>query len=289
VIDGAAVPPGFAVRREGSVVLVLRESLADALAAAGVADPEAAAAAAGPAARTFEGRGRPRSFPIPGGGRVVARRYLRGGLLAGLAGGLFPGAGRFLRELRAAEEARGRGAPVPEPLGLVVHEAGGGTARGWFLSREEEDAGDLRDLLLRTRPGDGERRDALRAAGRAVRALHDAGVLHADLHVKNLLVARGGARAWVLDLDGAEVGAGPLDRERRSVQIQRLDRSLVKLGVVSGVPVPATDRRRLVRAYLGSDRPTEEESARWRKRYRAHLARHRLGWRRHAIAPDPDV
>ena len=273
------IPAGFESLREGDATLVLRSDAAAALRAAGVADPEGAAAAAGPAARTFEGRGRPVSFPVPGLDlRVVARRYLRGGLLKGLAGGLFPGAGRFLRELSAADALRRAGAPVPEPLGLVVHAAGAGAARGWFLSREAEGAEDLRSLLLRLPPGDRRRREALRAAGRAVRALHDAGGLHADLHVKNLLVLPDGS-VLVADLDGARVHSGGLDRGHRGRQILRLDRSLVKLAFRTGAAVPASDRRRLVRAYLGGERLPREESLRWRRRQKAELARHRLGWK----------
>lgn len=274
------VPAGFEVTREGRTTLVLRREHAAALRSAGVADPEVAARAAGAAARVFQGRGKPVSFPVPGAGfRVVARRYLRGGLLRGVAGGLFPGAGRFLRELRVADELRRSGAPVAEPLGLVVQSVGVGAARGWFLSREVEALEDLEEALLRLAPGDPGRRKALEAGGRAVRRLHDAGALHADLHLKNLLVPRGAGEALVLDLDGARLPPGGLTREQRSVQIQRLDRSLVKFTVRTGVPVSRSDRRRLVLAYMGSDRPTPEESARWRKRHRAHLARHRLGWR----------
>lgn len=277
--ESGAIPDGFGTWREGGTTLVLRAGAADALRAAGVADPVAAATAAGTAARTFQGRGRPVSFPVPGAGmRVVARRYLRGGLLRGVAPGLFPGAGRFLNELRAADALFRAGAPVPEPLGLVVQEARVGVARGWFLSREAEGAEDLVALLLRLPPGDAARREALRAAGRAVRRLHDAGGLHADLHAKNLLVLPDGS-VLAADLDGARVLPGGPGRDQRARQILRLDRSLVKLGFRSGRPVPATDRRRLVRAYLGTDRPGREESARWRRRQKAELARHRIGWR----------
>ena len=187
--------------------------------------------------------------------------------------------GEHATALRAAEGLFRGGAPVPEPLGLVVKEAGAGAAFGWFLSREAEGMEDLRAVLLRCPPGDPFRRGALRAAGRAVRRLHDAGALHADLHAKNLLVPRAGGEALVLDLDGVKVPPGGLTREQRAAQIRRLDRSLVKLQVVTGTPVSRADRRRLVLAYLGGDRPTPEESARWRRRHRAHLARHRLGWR----------
>ena len=281
-----SIPDGFRLMREEGVSLILREGRAEALAATGLADPEAAAAAAGEAARSFEGRGKPVSFPVPGAAgpgeaplRVVVRRYLHGGLLRGITGGLFPGAGRFLRELRTAEHVFRAGVPVPEPLGLVVRDAGAGAARGWFLSREEEGVEDLRSLLLRTAPGDPVRKAALVVAGRVVRLLHDAGVLHADLHFKNVLVPPDGSRALVVDLDDARLLEKGLTRDQRATQIQRFDRSLVKLRVRTGKQVTLVERRRFVLAYLGEDRPTEEESARWRRKHRAHLSRHRLGWK----------
>jgi 3-deoxy-D-manno-octulosonic acid kinase len=279
--DAPGVPDGFEVVRDDRTTLVLARAVASRLREAGVADPEGTAKAAGAAARTFEGRGKPVSFPVPGDPplRVLARRYLRGGLLRGVASGLFPGAGRFLRELRVAAELSRAGAPVPEPLGLVVVEAGAGTAKGWFLSREIEGAEDLRSVLLRLLPGDPARRAALEAAGRAVRRLHDAGALHADLHVKNVLLPKEGGEAVIVDLDGARLLEKGLTRDQRAAQIQRLDRSLVKLDVKAGVSVSRVDRRRLVLAYMGKERPTDEESLRWRKRHRAALARHRLGWR----------
>jgi 3-deoxy-D-manno-octulosonic acid kinase len=275
------VPPGHTVTRDGGVVLVLKEPHAPALAAAGIADPERAAEAAGPAARRFEGRGKPVSFPVPGapGLRVVARRYLHGGLLRGLTGSLFPGAGRFLNELSLADRLHRSGVPVPEPLGIVVRPAGAGMARGWFLSREVEGVEDLRARLLRLPPGDLGRAAGLVAAGRAVRRLHDAGVLHDDLHCKNILVPLDGGPAVVADLDGSRTLEGGLTREQRVVQIQRLDRSLEKLSLKGGARVSGTERWRLVRAYMGDDRPSREERDRWVRRHRAHLARHRLGWR----------
>jgi 3-deoxy-D-manno-octulosonic acid kinase len=273
------IPPGFIVRKKDGISLVLREDIADALEAAGVARPEEAAVTAGDATRRFEGRGKPASFPVPGTGlRVVARRYLHGGLLSGITGGLFPGAGRFLRELRLLQDLTADGVPVPEPLGLVVQDAPAGTARGWMLTREIEGVEDLRALILRTEPGSVERGAALVSCGRAVRRLHDAGVLHNDLHVKNLLVPLDGGPATVVDLDGGKRLAGGLRREQRVTQLQRLDRSLEKLSLKSGARLARTDRWRLVHAYMGKDRPSREERDRWVRRHRAHLARHRMGW-----------
>jgi tRNA A-37 threonylcarbamoyl transferase component Bud32 len=147
-----------------------------------------------------------------------------------------------------------------------------------MLTREIEGVEDLRSLLLRTTPGSLERAVALVACGRSIRRLHDAAVLHDDLHVKNLLVPREGGPATVIDLDGARRLEGGLRREQRVTQLQRLDRSLEKLSLKGGARLARTDRWRLVHAYMGQDRPSREERDRWVRRHRAHLARHRLGW-----------
>jgi 3-deoxy-D-manno-octulosonic acid kinase len=66
-----------------------------------------------------------------------------------------------------------------------------------------------------------------RAAGRAVGALHAAGVEHADLNVDNLLVVwrPDGAHAWVIDLDRAHVHPGPLAPAVGRRSLRRLARS----------------------------------------------------------------
>ncbi|MHC4820616.1 MAG: lipopolysaccharide kinase InaA family protein [Planctomycetota bacterium] len=275
------IPDGFSMEREGDLVLVLRDDLAKGLRSAGVADPDAAAERSGAEVKRFKGRGRPVSLSVPGhdGVRVVIRRYLHGGLLRGLTGGLFPGARRFLRELRTLAVLHGRDAPVPEPFGLVVEEVAAGAVRGWILTREIAGVRDLREVLLETEPGDAHRRRALEESGRAVRLVHDAGLLHADLHVKNILVRDGGGPAVVVDLDGANLLADGLGRDQRASQIQRLDRSMVKMTVREDAVVSRTERRRLVLAYCGDDRSTPEERERWTKKYRSQLARHRLGWK----------
>jgi 3-deoxy-D-manno-octulosonic acid kinase len=79
---------------------------------------------------------------------------------------------------------------------------------------------------------DGERRLAvLREAGRQTARMHAAGVAHADLNLRNLLVipAEGEDEVYLLDFDKAAVSAEPVPPARRERDLRRLARSARKL------------------------------------------------------------
>ena len=73
--------------------------------------------------------------------------------------------------------------------------------------------------------------EMLREAGRQMSAMHQVGVAHPDVHLRNLLVAdaEGGPEVWLLDFDKARVYAGPVTRARRATDLRRLARSARKL------------------------------------------------------------
>lgn len=224
-------PPGFVRLASGPVLLVVDARLEADARALGLLEPGALArrlSAAGGAS----GRAATAELVLPAsGGRVVLRSVRRGGGLGPLLGDQLAGPGRPLRELEAHVALRAAGAPVPRPA-LVWAERSGPVWRAAVGSERVEDAvdalvfleaGPSRDLLL----------GVAAAAGRAVRAFHDAGGRHRDLHVKNLLVrkrADAAPEVTVIDLDGARAGAPPTPR-RRMRELMRLLRSLHKRGV----------------------------------------------------------
>jgi tRNA A-37 threonylcarbamoyl transferase component Bud32 len=174
------------------------------------------------------------------------------------------GAGPIEREWRSLAAAHGRGVPVPEPLGLA---AAGGEA---LLVLRHLEGAPLRDALERPAR---ERRLLLRAVGRAVAALHAAGLAHGDLHLGNVLVT---ARGPVL-LD--------LQRAGRARSARALVRDLASLDFSLWPHLSATDRLRLRRAALAGRRDARELE---RAVVRAARARARRHWRsraRHARRP----
>jgi len=141
--------------------------------------------------------------------------------------------------------------PTVEVLAVRVDRVGPFLYEGEMVTRELEDAPDVVHWL-RSPPPPAVRRSMILALARAVAHLHRAGVLHSDLHLKNLLVRRGPPpQAYVIDLDKAirrTAGALPADDVRAN--LKRLDRSVEKFNFLDMGGISRQDRLRFLRAYL---------------------------------------
>jgi 3-deoxy-D-manno-octulosonic acid kinase len=236
---GLDVPSGYALERERGADVVALPSVIDA-----VRDRVRGAgtlygwASAQPGARALAGRGA--AYVVDGAdGEWVVRHYRRGGAVARLLNDRYLRLGevRPLRELRASEAARARGVSTPQIVAAVIY-AEGPVYRADLATRLVPGAADLADTVLgsgdRAAGGAGARIAAWTAAGRLLRSAFAAGVEHADLNMRNILIQRRGdaaaaCDAWLLDLDRAVVGAGAVSAAARSAMLERLHRSRRKL------------------------------------------------------------
>lgn len=259
------VPEGLRLRDDGREVLAWADGLEDAVRT--VATRPDRLARAGATGRAPLGK-------VDGpDGPLFVREYRKGGVLRGVRGRRFRGRLRPLDELVLTRRLRAARVPVLDAVGAVVLRGATGW-RGFLLSREVRGAVDLETFLWD--PGahpEWPVAEALAAAGRAVRALHDAGVLHADLHPKNLLLDAETAGVRVLDLDRARAFDEPLSDELRLRNLARLGRAVEKHRL-RGMAVGRRAALRFLRAYGGG----AEAGDRWLDGVRARLARG-LGWR----------
>ncbi len=208
---------------------------------------------------------------------LVLRPVRHGGMFAPLRGGALCGLARPLAELRTTADLRTRGAPVPRPAFVLGERRWGpfwNAAVATFLEPQTCDA----LTFLATQP---ERKRLLRAAaaaGRAVRCFHDAGGQHRDLHIKNLLVRENeqACEVIVIDLDGARLREN-VTPPRRTAELARLYRSLLKRGVVE--QVGPRGLAVFLTAYTHRERDLRRAlCARWRReRLKVHL--HALHYR----------
>lgn len=250
------IPDGFERRDEQGVLLIVRRDLADAVHKALSPLRQAWSRMA---QRRFSARGRTGvvSFPL-GEARPVmmARRYAHGGLFAAIGRDLYWGPGRAVEELIVAEMAHRAGVRVPMPIGIIAQPAKGPLWRLAYLSAEIGDSEDMVHYCCRlgeypAETAAGEKRGVLLEAARQIRKMHDLGIFHADLHLKNLLLRRrasGPPEVFIIDFDRAEKGES-LSADQRAANLKRLARSVRKVRVADEV-LTAWDRVRFLRDYL---------------------------------------
>jgi len=173
-----------------------------------------------------EGRGAIWRFPLPDGGEGILRESCRGGWIGRLLRRHYLMVNRPRREWDVHYRAWRLGLPTVEPLGvrwvwrgpLCTGMLATRYAEGWSLVRWVE-----------MTPDAAARRDGLCRVGAAVRRIHDAGFLHVDLQVRNILITPAGT-VLLLDWDrGRDLGR-PATAAERSHGLFRFRRSLEKAG-----------------------------------------------------------
>lgn len=237
VADGTAVPSAAAIA----------STIADALATQ-VARHGSLYAWAGvqPQPRALRGRAPVLVAPLPGTGEMVAVRHAwHGGLLAPLTRDRFLRPSRAPRELRQSAALRAAGIPTTAVLGFARTRLPLWRCTVDVVTRYEPATRDLGEVLAGGADGTPAfgTDEALAAAARLLRRLTEAGVVHPDLNVKNVLLRRtgdGGCEALVIDVD--VVRWTPHRRPRRvlAANLGRLARSMRRQRERHGTGLAAT-------------------------------------------------
>jgi tRNA A-37 threonylcarbamoyl transferase component Bud32 len=257
------------VQRNGSRTTLVRPTWRERLAGVDLY----AAALDAPRAPTLEGRGDLGLLEI-NGARLLCKRMQHGGLLAGLLGDRYLDPRKPCNELGVVARALARGVPTAEVAAVATERAGWPLYRYWVFSSELPDTVDMR-AYMQTRPPRAERIGAIGAAARAVRAMHDAGILHADLHLKNILVRIAGEtepHGFVIDFDKARV-LPRLGVRQRFRNLARLWRSAEKART-TGVRIERADMVAFLRAYAGDELPVYLDLVRGYRRIQRHRRRY---------------
>jgi len=215
--------------------------------------------------------------PEPG---LLVRLYAHGGALGWLTGTLFLSQRRMLSELRATLHARSRGVPSCRPVALRVQRICGALVRAHLVVELIPDAVDLLEYLSLGRPDAASARCIASSVADAIAAMHDAGIVHADLNLKNILVRDDpdSPRAFVIDFDKARIVRN-LSLRQRLRNLARLDRSIAKWSA-SRHAVSTLDRLRTLRCYLARYPEWRDESSRIARRIAAGHGLHRLSRQR---------
>ncbi len=205
---------------EGARVLVRDGYQAHAEFLAGLRVPDGAR-------RSKGGRAPHPIVPLGGTGtHALVRRYHRGGLLRHINRDRYFAGHRAFAELAATERARRAGVSIPLVLAAAEHPATIGyravLATLWIPS-----AAELPDWLAREHV---ERRTVFERIGEQIRRMHEAGIAHPDLNLRNILVTEDGGIV-LLDFDRAVSYEGPAPTPARRRNLLRMARSARKLGI----------------------------------------------------------
>jgi len=169
-------------------------------------------AEAAPQPRALQGRGVVYVAEIAECATTVAVRHAwHGGLFAPLTGDRFLVPTRAPREAAVSRTLRERAIETPEVVAYALYPAGPGLRRVDVCTRYVANAWDFGALLGGLGHGL-ERGAAERAIVELLGRLAQAGVVHPDLNVKNILLEPGEGLppvAWLLDVDVVEFHDGP--------------------------------------------------------------------------------
>jgi tRNA A-37 threonylcarbamoyl transferase component Bud32 len=156
------------------------------------------------------------------------------------------------REFALAAALQARGIPTPQPIAWGTEKPGFRPCASWLITETVADSQTLLNYFeagLPTLPVAAqirERRRVARALGALLARLHDAGVVHHDLHPGNLLVRFDESRVpslWLLDLHTVSIGS-PCSRAARRSNLSVFNRYFI-------LRAGRTDRLRFWLAYTG--------------------------------------
>jgi tRNA A-37 threonylcarbamoyl transferase component Bud32 len=206
---------------------------------------------------------------------VAVRKYRHGGLLRSLTGDLFFFGARPFMEVAVTKEVKSAGVPTLEILAAIMEQGWGGWYRGYLITKYLPSATDFISYL--DREPEGKRRVAsIEKAGKAVKKIHQAGIYHADLHLKNCLFEEKGSKVYLIDFDKSKVFSH-LKPSRRMKNLKRLDRSAEKL-TRHGLPLTKRDKKTFCHAYASGDKEIRPYLKNYLKKYRRYQLLYRWGW-----------
>jgi serine/threonine protein kinase len=275
-----STPPSFSLIKRGKIFLLLRDEYKDFLLQQGIEDLETFLLRHRETSKYLTGRALHPSIPIKNGERMVLRQYSHGGLLRFFTRKFYLLGSRSFRELALTEEILSCGIPTIQPIGAIHRFILPPLYKAYLLSLELPRAMDLMQFIreIGSQPSSENlhlKRKTIRSAGLLLRQFHKSGFYHADLQLKNILIA--GDQLFLIDFDRSyrkEI----LTMKERMKNILRLNRSVEKWKRL-GLPITRRDRLRFFLAYAGDDLKVREALGKTLPTFSIKLFFHQLRWK----------
>ncbi len=218
----------------------------------------------------------------------IVREYWHGGMIGNIFKDFFWDGMRPVRELSVCEAASQGGIKTTEIIAIVKNKTFGPLYKFRLVTKEITNSIDLIELLLHSGENQlfKQKKEIIDDLAKAVNDMHNMGIYHADLHLKNILVKSdpgGGVHVYIIDLDKSRQYE-KISFQRRMKNIMRLDRSVVKLRKKNqelfskAFPVSKTDRVRFLKKYIELDSESVKPLRYYLQTYNNTHALHKLWW-----------
>jgi tRNA A-37 threonylcarbamoyl transferase component Bud32 len=256
------IPSNCSIIKEKRLTLLIRNDYKEKLLKQGLMDPQRLIATASKAGTTYKGRGLLPTVPIKEGGskRMVAKQSLRGGLLRFINRDLFWQGNRPFKEMLVNTQILSKGIKTTEILAAAKFKVLGPLYRTFLFSKEISECKNLSDLfneLKQKSPRERlkEKKEVIKAVARSIFAMHNQGIYHSDLNLKNILICQNDAAAepevHIIDFDKARLKES-LSPKEKTDNLFRFNRSLEKYKLQAGV-ITRTDQVRILKEYIRYD------------------------------------
>ncbi|MBS3762686.1 MAG: hypothetical protein KGZ25_05195 [Planctomycetes bacterium] len=209
--------------------------------------------------------------------KLIVRKYVHGGLLRHLWGSWFLRKRQMLREINIVRHLQQHDVPTPSPVALRLQKVLGPICKAHYISEEVTDSVDIlsacRAYMESTPPPPETRRSIASKIASLLYKMHEAGICHKDLNLKNILLSPTAkpVNAFIIDFKKA-FWENEVSLQDKLKNLVRLDRSIVKWPA-SRQLITLSDRLRVMRDYI---RLHEGPDSNWKDIARQVLTRHRL-------------
>ncbi len=264
-------------------VTIVRKDWAQQLLRLGIGEPEKMESGLIENKKHLKGRSNYRVLPIENSGEsIIVKSMSHGGIFAKLFGDIYLDHKKPTNEASISAYALRKGIPTSELLAVVEKRTFTPFFKYWVFSKEIADVMDFLCYLKNYGKSNNKKCGAIKATARAVRKMHDAGIFHTDLHLKNILIRPSSSdekfKAFIIDFDKAKYVQN-MSIRKRFQNLKRLWRSAEK-AKIQGYPISQTDMIRFIREYAGDEFDCYKKYIRAYKFIAVHRWRYRTGFKK---------
>jgi len=279
------IPPAYSLIEQGKRAVIVKDDWKEKLLSAGIAGPDFFLKQSLPKEENYFGRGALKVLAIPGEAneRIVIRHFHRGGMIHKLIPDLYFGTSRPLKELWVGHWAKEKKVPTADIVAACHTKVFWKFHQGDLVTREIKQGKDLATYLKElgqplTKGKVLEKRSVIKKVGELVRSMHEAGIFHGDLNLKNIILQTTDSqniKGFLIDFDKSFIRSH-LREKLRIRNLLRFNRSAEKFKN-QGLPITRTDALRFLLAYFQNPRDFKARVKNLNQQYKRHIRFRRLG------------